>query len=128
MEPSGQTAPAAEPSILFRAWRAHYRLSWAERLAPSAAFPRCFPGADQAVRYSSHLCCHARPSDGVTPPELPWVFSPRTGCSERNLRPCLPGSSLMLSSSAGFIFPSSASVSLSHDIVWSHGFRSPDQG
>jgi hypothetical protein len=39
MEPASQTAPASEPSILFRAWRAHYRLSWAERLARNARSP-----------------------------------------------------------------------------------------
>lgn len=36
VEPASQAAPAPEPSILSRARRAHYRLSWAERLARNA--------------------------------------------------------------------------------------------
>lgn len=40
MDPTSQAAPAPESSILFRARRAHYRLSWAERLARNARPPR----------------------------------------------------------------------------------------
>jgi hypothetical protein len=35
----GQVQPATSPSLLSRAERAHYRLSWAERLARNARMP-----------------------------------------------------------------------------------------
>ena len=39
MEQASQADPAASPSTLSRAQRAHYRLSWEERLARNARPP-----------------------------------------------------------------------------------------
>lgn len=43
VEPPGHAKPAIEPSPLSRAYRAHWRLSWAQRLARNARAPTASP-------------------------------------------------------------------------------------
>ena len=66
LSPPGAASPRKAEVILSRAQRAHYRLSWPERLVRNARALAGWPRHDQAVRHPRKLCCLARFSDDLT--------------------------------------------------------------
>ncbi len=63
VDPPTTALVAVKPTAFSRAERAHYRLSWTERLARNARPPNSCSGDDSTVRRPRKLCHLARPGD-----------------------------------------------------------------